>query len=174
MADRNAERRNSSANSRCSSTGKSGVLGGLHVFNVCRHGLIFSVEQFLDCLGFAVGSAKERGQHDEKGIDHIVRSSLGTILAYYLAQRGRVMRTDPQGQPPKPNLSDKALDEQQEWLRVTLSSIGDAVITTDASGNVTFLNPVAESLTGWSLDEASGVPLDAVFKIVNEETRQYR
>ena len=81
------------------------------------------------------------------------------------------MKTDPQGQPPKPNLSDKALDEQQEWLRVTLSSIGDAVITTDATGNVTFLNPVAEALIGWSLEEASGVPLDAVFKIVNEETR---
>ena len=82
------------------------------------------------------------------------------------------MRTDPQGQPLKPNLSDKALHEQQDWLRVTLSSIGDAVITTDASRNVTFLNPVAQSLTGWSLDEASGAPLDAVFKIVNEETRQ--
>jgi len=64
------------------------------------------------------------------------------------------------------------LHEQREWLRVTLSSIGDAVITTDISGNVTFLNPVAQSLTGWSLDEACGVPLDTVFKIVNEETRQ--
>jgi PAS domain S-box-containing protein len=82
------------------------------------------------------------------------------------------MRTDPQRQPPEPNLSDKALHEQQDWLRVTLSSIGDAVITADASGNVTFLNTVAQSLTGWSLDEASGAPLDAVFKIVNEETRQ--
>ncbi len=82
------------------------------------------------------------------------------------------MKTDLQGQPPQPNLSDKALHEQQDWLRVTLSSIGDAVITTDASRNVTFLNPVAQSLTGWSLDEASGAPLDAVFKIINEETRQ--
>jgi PAS domain S-box-containing protein len=71
-----------------------------------------------------------------------------------------------------PTYPDEALHEQREWLRVTLSSIGDAVITTDTSGNVTFLNPVAQSLTGWSLDEASGVPLDAVFKIVNEETRQ--
>ena len=109
---------------------------------------------------------------DEKGIDHILRNSLGTILADRSTQRGQVMKMDPQGQPPEPNLSDKALDEQQDWLRVTLSSIGDAVITTDASGNVTFLNPVAESLIGWSLNEASGVPLDVVFKIVNEETRR--
>src|SRR5437762_14092824 len=65
-----------------------------------------------------------------------------------------------------------ALDEQRQWLQVTLSSIGDAVITTNAEGNVTFLNPVAQSLTGWSQDEAAGVPLDTVFKIVNEETRQ--
>ncbi len=62
--------------------------------------------------------------------------------------------------------------EQREWLRVTLASIGDAIITTDSSGQVTFLNPVAESLTGWTLADASGRPLTDVFNIVNEETRQ--
>ena len=62
--------------------------------------------------------------------------------------------------------------EEQERLRVTLSSIGDAVITTDTQGRVTFLNPVAQSLTGWTLEEASGVPLDALFQIVHEETRR--
>jgi PAS domain S-box-containing protein len=66
---------------------------------------------------------------------------------------------------------EEALHEQQEWLRVTLASIGDAVITTDTKGFVTFLNPVAQSLTGWSLEEASGVSLDTIFKIVNEQTR---
>jgi PAS domain S-box-containing protein len=68
--------------------------------------------------------------------------------------------------------AEEALHEQQEWLRVTLSSIGDAVITTDTKGCVTFLNPVAEGLTGWTIAEASGVPLETVFKIVNEETRR--
>ena len=67
---------------------------------------------------------------------------------------------------------EAALHEQREWLRVTLSSIGDAVITTDTSGNVTFLNPAAQSLTGWTLEQATGVPLHNVFKIVNEETRR--
>jgi PAS domain S-box-containing protein len=59
-----------------------------------------------------------------------------------------------------------------ETLRVTLHSIGDAVITTDLRGHVTSLNAVAESLTGWTHAEAAGQPLDAVFRIVNENTRQ--
>src|SRR5262245_21629013 len=68
--------------------------------------------------------------------------------------------------------SQAALHEQQEWFRVTLASIGDAVVTTDINGRVTFVNPGAEGLTGWMLKEAVGVPLESVFKIVNEETRR--
>lgn len=67
---------------------------------------------------------------------------------------------------------NEALHEQRDWLQVTLSSIGDAVITTDPKGRVTFLNPVAESLTGWTQADAAGQPLEAVFKIVNQETRR--
>ena len=63
------------------------------------------------------------------------------------------------------------LSESRERLQVTLSSIGDAVIVTDAHGRVTFLNPVAEKLTQHSLAQANGTDLDDVFKIVNEETR---
>lgn len=59
-----------------------------------------------------------------------------------------------------------------EWLGVTLHSIGDAVIATNADGIVTFMNPVAESLTGWTATEADGQPLAQIFKIVSEETRQ--
>jgi PAS domain S-box-containing protein len=64
------------------------------------------------------------------------------------------------------------LQQQRQWFEVTLASIGDAVITTDIAGNVTFLNPVAEALTGWQLSEAMGKPLAAVFHIVNEDSRQ--
>ncbi len=60
----------------------------------------------------------------------------------------------------------------REQLRITLASIGDAVITTDHEGRITYLNAVAESLTGWKHTEAAGQPLDAVFRIVNEDTRQ--
>ncbi len=65
-----------------------------------------------------------------------------------------------------------ALWEERERLRVTLHSIGDGVITTDAEGRVTLLNPVAEALTGWPAGEARGVPLEQVFHIVNERTRR--
>ncbi len=67
--------------------------------------------------------------------------------------------------------SNDALHEQRDWLFVTLSSIGDAVITTDLAGRVTFLNPVAESLSGWT-QEAVGQPIKCVIRIVNEESRQ--
>ena len=66
----------------------------------------------------------------------------------------------------------ETLRRNQEQLRTTLASIGDAVITTDADGRITFLNAVAEELTGWRLDEAHGQLLGAVFRIVNEHTRQ--
>lgn len=59
----------------------------------------------------------------------------------------------------------------EENLSVTLDSIGDAVITTDASGNVKRMNPVAEQLTGWSSDAAHSQPLDHVFHIINSRTR---
>jgi PAS domain S-box-containing protein len=68
--------------------------------------------------------------------------------------------------------SEETLYDDRERLRVTLASIGDAVITTDMHGRITFLNPVAQSLTGWGPDEASGISLETVFKIVNEDTRR--
>ena len=68
--------------------------------------------------------------------------------------------------------ADRQLRQQREWLRVTLSSIGDAVIATDAEGRITFVNPVAESLTGWKAEEAAGQPVQSVFRIVNEQTGQ--
>lgn len=68
--------------------------------------------------------------------------------------------------------TENELHNQREWLRVTLESIGDAVIATDTQGQVTFINPTAERLTGWPQDAAQGVHLDEVFRIVNEETRR--
>ena len=69
-------------------------------------------------------------------------------------------------------VSQHRASDSRELLRVTLSSIGDAVITTDVEGRVTYVNPVAESLTGWRQEEALGRPLETVFRIVSEATRQ--
>jgi len=68
--------------------------------------------------------------------------------------------------------AEKALFHEKERLAVTLRSIGDGVITSDTDGKVIMMNPVAESLTGWAESDALGKPLDDVFVIVNERSRQ--
>jgi PAS domain S-box-containing protein len=67
---------------------------------------------------------------------------------------------------------EEDLRRQREWLRVTLSSIGDAVIASDTEGWITFLNPVAVTLTGWQLEETLGQPIQDVFRIINEKTHR--
>ena len=66
----------------------------------------------------------------------------------------------------------EALFEEKERAQVTLNSIGDAVVSTDISGQITYLNGVAEDLTGWSQKEAVGRPLEEVFRIIDAATRQ--
>jgi PAS domain S-box-containing protein len=66
---------------------------------------------------------------------------------------------------------EQELREREQWLTTTLKSIGDAVITTDAKGLVTFMNPVAEALTRWNLEEVIGNDLTSVFRTINEKTR---
>jgi diguanylate cyclase (GGDEF)-like protein/PAS domain S-box-containing protein len=68
-------------------------------------------------------------------------------------------------------LLQQEVHQKRELLEVTLQSIGDAVITTDAVGTVTWMNPVAERMTGSTTDEARGRPLEQVFHIVNADTR---
>jgi PAS domain S-box-containing protein len=64
------------------------------------------------------------------------------------------------------------LQRQREWLRVTLTSIGDAVLACDNAGVITFFNPVAAELTGWTSEEALGQGVQRVFCVVNEATRE--
>jgi len=68
--------------------------------------------------------------------------------------------------------AETRLAEQLEWTRVVLNSIGDAVLTTDRGGRVTWMNPVAERLTGWSREAAAGLPLPEVFHILSETSRE--
>ncbi|MEZ5300391.1 MAG: response regulator [Verrucomicrobiales bacterium] len=68
--------------------------------------------------------------------------------------------------------TEKALRESHEWFATTLMSIGDGVIATNKEGMIRFMNPVAESLTGWKSEEAAGSHLSEIFRIFNERTRQ--
>ncbi|MCE1245644.1 MAG: response regulator [Firmicutes bacterium] len=66
--------------------------------------------------------------------------------------------------------AEQELHRQKAWLSATLAGIGDGVIATDTKGNVVFLNPEAEKLTGWTTEEAQGLPIRKVFEIINEYT----
>ena len=89
---------------------------------------------------------------------------MGTILvaAYLFVNRQLAVRLQ----------AERVLKESEENLQVTLHSIGDGVLATDAEGRITRLNAVAEALVGWTLDEAKGRPLGEVFRIIHEQTRQ--
>jgi len=65
---------------------------------------------------------------------------------------------------------EEALFREKESAQITLQSIGDGVVTTDAESNVEYLNPVAEELTGWKFDDAAGRPVDEIFRGFHEET----
>ncbi|WP_420628841.1 PAS domain S-box protein [Candidatus Leptofilum sp.] len=65
---------------------------------------------------------------------------------------------------------ERQLRAKERWLSTVLHSIGDGVITTDEQGKITFMNPVAEGLTGWTQSDAAGEPLPEVFQAVDEET----
>ncbi|MEN3330759.1 MAG: hypothetical protein V7641_124 [Blastocatellia bacterium] len=108
--------------------------------------------------------------HSLTDIDKSILISVAVylILCIFLAILIELMRRARQ----RAEESAAALNESRKLLSTTLGSIGDAVIVTDTEGRVTFLNTVAESLTGWTRGEARGKPIDEVFVIVNEQSRE--
>lgn len=88
------------------------------------------------------------------------RHNVHTISANYLRRIAEITERS------------EALVESQQWFQTTLESIGDAVIACNNRGMVTFMNAVAEKLTGWPLADAKGKPLARVFHIINEQTRE--
>ncbi len=77
-----------------------------------------------------------------------------------------------QAQTEELAVTNAALRESEQRWATTLASIGDAVMTTDVDGKITFMNPVAEALTGWTRSAASTKPLEDVFRIISEQSRQ--
>lgn len=98
----------------------------------------------------------------------------------WILDRGKLIARDAEGRPlrmigthtdiTEHRLLTEALQEEKERLRITLHWIGDGVICTDAAGLVTFMNPIAEQLTGWTAAAALRRPVDVVFRIVEEAT----
>ncbi|MBU7019373.1 MAG: response regulator [Theionarchaea archaeon] len=134
-----------------------------------------------------------RGEIDGIAAAERLRTQFGIPVIYVTAHAdektlGRAKMTEPYGYILKPfedrelhtaiemalykHGMEKKLRESQQWLFTTLKSIGDAVIATDTEGLITFMNPVAEALTGWNQEEAAGTFLSEVFHIINEETRK--
>ncbi len=68
--------------------------------------------------------------------------------------------------------AEEALKQQRQWLKVTLSSIGDAVIATDINQNITFINPIAEEITGWNEQEILGLNINTVFNLIHEKSKE--
>jgi diguanylate cyclase (GGDEF)-like protein/PAS domain S-box-containing protein len=100
--------------------------------------------------------AVERGAHDYLLKNRLDSYSLTRALRSVLARKA----------------AEDALFLEKERAQITLNSIGDAVISTDISGNITYLNQVAETMTGWSGEAASGRPFAEVFHIVDGDTRE--
>ena len=116
------------------------------------------------------GLMKVRIQRTQESVARSVRTILaGTlvsisllVLCFWILQQELSERKKAQ----------EALAKSEKWFSTTLASIGDAVIATDMNGAVTFMNSVAQSLTGWRLEDARGKSMDLIFDIVNAETRR--
>ena len=106
---------------------------------------------------------QQRTRNKLLGMGLLVALSLCALLAATYAVIHRQLR--------KTDASQMALASSEENLATTLHSIGDGVLATDTHGRITRMNPVAEQLTGWQQAEALGLPVDAVFRIVHEQTR---
>ena len=137
--------------------GLPGSLGLLSVEQVLRAapGLPILVLSSLDTEDLA-RQAVQLGAQDYVLWDHLDRHDLPRALRAIIERRA----------------VEEALFEETERAEVTLNSIGDAVLSTDLSGNVTYLNVVAERMIGWSRMEAAGRPLEHVFRIVDGTTRE--
>jgi PAS domain S-box-containing protein len=97
---------------------------------------------------------------------------VGTTLAFFTRHHVRAISASYLRRIAEITRRSEELSDSQQWFQTTLESIGDAVIACDMDGLVTFMNAVAEKLTGWAPGDAQGKPLESVFRIVHEQTRQ--
>ena len=109
----------------------------------------------LDEVGLA-NEAIQRGAYDYLVKDHLDKYTLTSALRHMIGRKK----------------VEEVLFSENERAHVTLNAIGDGVLSTDISGKITFLNPIAENMTGWPRQEALGRPLSEVLQIINGTTRE--
>jgi PAS domain S-box-containing protein len=152
-----------------------------------------AIEQVADtCPDLVLMDIRLKGGMDGIAAAQAIRERFDVPIVYLTAHADgetveRAKLTEPQGYLVKPfgeeevrttieialhkHEMQKRLEESEAWLSTTLRSIGDAVIATDSGGRIKFVNPVAESLTGWKEEEALGQEATEVFVVVSRETR---
>lgn len=96
---------------------------------------------------------------------------VGLLLAFYTRRQLYSLSSSHERALSAEREQRELVRQERELLQVTLSSIGDAVIATDGEGKITFMNPIAEAVTGWTASEATGKALPEVFHVINEESR---
>ncbi|MDD3147326.1 MAG: PAS domain S-box protein [Candidatus Riflebacteria bacterium] len=154
----------------------------------CNHGLSqitgYSVDELIGMDGLLLIAEKSRDmvranirEGYEKPYEGIGRRKNGEefpmrLEAREIPYRGRRVRSVEFRDITEQKKAESVLAAEKERLAVTLRSIGDGVITTDTRGKVIMMNRVAEDLTGWLQQEAEGQPLDKIFRIINEKTRE--
>ena len=132
-------------------------------------------QAFAKQLETACKRAKESGQIEHwvhksplAGKDKWFRASVVYRIDYFNQKKYIIVTSD----ITEKILAERAIFEEKERLKVTLQSIGDAVITTDNNGKIVSLNPIAEQLTGWTEKEALNKKAKEIFRIISEETRE--
>ncbi|MDP6716617.1 MAG: PAS domain S-box protein, partial [SAR202 cluster bacterium] len=134
---------------------------GIACVGIALGALYWVLESAMDSYVFGYGNFVEQLTSPDAN-EAWMRLLVGTILGVFgliahvlIKERSR---------------AEEDLRVSRQWVSTTLESIGDGVIATDRSGLVTFMNPVAEALTGWDWQDAEGKPLADVFNIIHEET----
>ena len=141
---------------------------GLTMREVCGPALYAEIEGHIrQALGGEQanydGTVHARGQTVHHHTSYIPdRGTDGSVRGFYAISFDITAR----------KTAEDALFREHERAEVTLNSIGDAVVTTDANGNINYLNPIAESMTGWDDVSARGRPLEEVFRLINIHSRE--
>lgn len=111
----------------------------------------------------SVREIMKRGAHDYFSKGHVDAYWLPRALRYVAERKAAELIL---------HAAEEDLFEEKERVQITLNSIGDSVLTTDLLGNVTYMNRVAETMTGWQYKDAVGKPFSDIFNVVNGETRE--